>query len=83
MFSVKVIWPKFIGCRVWLVLFNKYGIYSTFHNVKKNKRINRLDHCCKNVCLFISLLFVLETIMGTEMNAQKGKSAEYVHSIKR
>eukprot|EP00102_Acyrthosiphon_pisum_P012478 XP_008181647.2 PREDICTED: cytochrome P450 4C1 [Acyrthosiphon pisum] len=29
-----------------------------------------------------SLDIICETIMGTEMNAQKGKSAEYVHSIK-
>lgn len=29
------------------------------------------------------ILFFVETIMGTEMNAQEGKSTQYVHSIKR
>jgi len=29
-----------------------------------------------------AILSVSETIMGTEMNAQEGKSVQYVHSIK-
>ncbi|XP_025204857.1 cytochrome P450 4V2-like [Melanaphis sacchari] len=48
-----------------------------------------LDACTDNKEIFIteyvtlcSLDIICETIMGTEMNAQKGKSTQYVYSIK-
>lgn len=50
---------------------------------------NLLDACVDNKEISISeyvtlcsLDIICETIMGTEMNAQKGKSVQYVHSIK-
>ncbi|KAE9541693.1 hypothetical protein AGLY_003684 [Aphis glycines] len=60
--------------------------------VNKHARVfakNLLDACADNKEISISeyvtlcsLDIICETIMGTEMNAQKGKSVQYVHSIK-
>ncbi|KAF0768751.1 cytochrome P450 4C1-like, partial [Aphis craccivora] len=71
--------------------FKTLGMYNLSINKHSRKLVDKLLKASTNgnkeISIFeyitlCSLDMICETIMGTEMNAQEGKSVEYVHSIK-